>query len=345
MDLDPEPAIFCGECPVAPKTWERPYPVHRTDTDKWSLMMPAQTKHYEKAVRGWLKRSYGWCVPMTGDLRFEAEFASPRPTTRRVGEVYAPVKPDIDNLARAFLESADFNSLTEEGDRLGVVGQGTSIVSMSLSKRWSEPDEWPGTRFSFTHDGGAGVSFSDYLFDAEVRRGGDDAKVARLARRRFDELDDAPEWYAQCLDFEPVPWKEPILYGGRMGTRSDVQRWQERARRVMASGYGKRRPMDGPLMLEVEVVYGEMDRRYRNQWLVLVDYAKSLMDSFDYKVKTADGHPLGVVENDSRIVGLTATMRQASSCESPCVRFAVYPCVGEDDMQGIFDCVETGYVL
>lgn len=342
--LDPEPETFCGECPIAPKTWERPYPMYRKDKQKWSLMMPAQTKHYEKAVRAWMKGEYGWAVPMSGALRFEAEFSSPRPTTRRVGEVYAPVKPDIDNFARSFLESIDFKSITAEGTRLGVVDQRQPIVAMSLSKRWSESDEWPGTRFSFSHDGAPGVLFSDYLYGAQTFETSDKPLIARASRRRFDDLGDAPEWHAQRLDFAPVPWKEPILYGDKMGTKSDVQTWQRRTRNAIASGYGMRKPMDGPLMLELEVVCSEMDKRYRNQWLLLVDYAKSLMDSFDYHAKTTDGHALGLIENDSRVVGLTASLRKTHDQEEPHMAFAVYPCLGKSDIGAMFDHIETGYI-
>lgn len=350
--LDPEPLIFVGECPIEPRTWERPYALPQDKQgEKLSLVMPAQTKWYEKEVRAWMKKHYGWSHPMTdanGALRFEAEFAMPRSSGRRLDEVYSPVKPDIDNLARSFLEAFDFKSLTEEGYRLGVIDQRTPITTLSLSKRWSEPDEWPGTRFSVSSDGADGSLFSDHLYSAQTRTG--DAKLlrAKASRRHFDELGDAPDWYAQRLDFDPVPWREPVLYGKRVGTDSEVQDWQRKARAAVTTGYGLRKPMDGPLIFELEVIYKDADLRHTNQWLVLIDYAKTIMDCLDFRAKTKDGHALGVVENDSRIVALCASMRAVDEWSQPGMRFAVYPLApGEDgssDIQAMFDHIETGYI-
>lgn len=351
--LGPEPMLFAGECPIEPRTWERPYALPQDDSsEKLSLVMPAQTKWYEKEVRTWLKRHYGWAIPMTGAdgaLRLEAEFSMPRSSGRRKTEVYAPVKPDIDNLARAFLESFDFKSFTVEGRRLGVIDQRTPLTTLSLSKRWSESDEWPGTRFSITKDGGNGALFSDYLYSAQTSNG--DAKVLseKAACRRFDELDDAPEWYAQRLDFKPVPWREPILYGKRVGTDSDVQKWQRRARTEIIAGYGLRKPMGGPLIFELDVIYDKLDSRHKNQWLILIDYAKTVMDCLDFRTQTKDKRPLGAVENDSRIVALSASMRKVDEWSQPGMRFAIYPMAsgedGKEDIQMLFDHIETGYNL
>lgn len=345
--LGPEPDAFFGECPIKPCTWERPYAQPQDkDGNKMSLVMPAKTNWYEKAVRHWMKDRYGWSRPMTGSLRFEAEFSSPRPSTRNVDEVYAPVKPDIDNFGRAFLESMDFKSLTSDGDRLGVIGQDVPIVSLSLSKRWAESYEWPGTRFSITRDGEEGVSFSDHLFDAVPRTGNAKLISAKARLRRFDELGDAPDWYSQRLDFKPVPWREPILYGKRVGTDSDVQKWQREAREAIVGGYGLRKPMTGPLVFELDVRYSSLDARHKNQWLVIIDYAKTVMDCLDFRLRSKDNHLLGVVENDSRIVALTATMGQVERGEEPHMSFAVYPLASngqqQADIQAMFDHIETG---
>lgn len=351
--LDPAPQVFSGECPVEPRTWERPY-AQPAGEGRMRLCMPARTRWYEQAVRSWMRGEYGWRAPMTdegGGLRLEAEFAPHRPGRHRTSAaVYAPVKPDIDNFARSFLESFDFRSQSVEGERFGVIGQRTPIVAMSLSKRWADPEEWPGTRFSITRDGDEGVAFSDWLYEAGAAAGDAGLIGAHARLRPFDNLGEAPRWYAQVLDFDPVPWREPMLYGRRVGTDSHVQKWQRRARKAMMAGYGLRRPLDGPLILELEVVYGEMDERWKNQWLVLVDYAKTLMDSMDFRVRTADGHSLGVVENDSRVVALTASMRRAGEGEEPCLRFAVYPLDdsvrgGQDDVQALFDHIETGKLV
>ena len=87
------------------------------------------------------------------------------------------------------------------------------------------------------------------------------------------------------------------------------------------------------------------ERRYLNQWLVLVDYAKVLMDSLDYRRRTADGRAAGVLAQDSRVVALTASMRACEAGEKPCVRFAVSPCRGREDVEPLFDHIETGRVL
>ena len=248
--LDDAPTAFSGECPVEPRTWERPYAFRRRG--KWTSMLPAQTRHYETAVRRWMKSAYGWAKPMGGRLRLEAEFATRRPSTRPRREVYAPTKPDIDNFARSFLEGLDFKSETAEGERLGVISQGTPIVAMSLSKRWAERDEWGGTRFSITGDGDEGAAFTDLLLDAPTARAGDGSGVlARVSRLEFDRLPDAPEEYALRLTFAPVPWKDPVLYGNRLGTPSEVQTYAARVRGRAAADYGLRKPMDGPLLLEV----------------------------------------------------------------------------------------------
>ena len=347
-----EPVEFSGACPIEPCTWERPYAQPQDKSgEKLSLVMPAKTRWYEKEVRRWMKQNYGWSRPMTdefGSLRFEAEFSSPRPSSRKVGEMYAPVKPDIDNFARAFLEALDFKSLTSDGTRLGVIRQDVPIVSLSISKRWANRSEWPGTRFSITRDGDEGVSCSDYLFDAAPRTGDSKLVLAKAGRRRFDELDDAPEWYAQRLDFEPVPWREPILYGKRVGSDAEVQRWQARARSEIVAGYGLRKPMSGPLICEVDLRYRTLDARHKNQWLVLIDYVKSVLDCLDFRSRTRDDWLLGVVENDSRIVALTATMGRVADGESPNMSFAVFPLAGDDrqhdDVQAMFDHIETGVI-
>ena len=344
--LDDAPEAFSGECPVEPRTWERPYAFRRRG--RWTSMLPAQTRHYESAVRRWMRSAYGWARPMDGCLRLEAEFATRRPTTRPRREVYAPTKPDIDNFARSFLEALDFKSEAAGGRRLGVISQGTPIVAMSLTKRWAERDEWGGTRFSITGDGDGGVAFTDLLLDAPTARSDGGAGVlTRVGRTEFDRLPDAPDCYAVRLPFTPVPWKDPILYGNRLGTPSEVQAYAARVRSRAASDYGLRKPMDGPLLLEVEVVLGDggHDRRSLSQWLVLVDYAKVLMDSLDYRRRTADGHALGVLAQDSRVVALTASMRPCESGEKPCVRLAVSPCLGEADVMPLFDHIETGRIL
>lgn len=350
--LSPAPIVFAGECPIKPRTWERPFPWKRKGSDRVTSMLPAQTRHYESAVRSWMGREYGWARPMEGDLRFEAEFSVPRPKNGHPGtEVYSSVKPDIDNFARAFLEGFDFRTATQDDVRLGVIAQGTPIVSMSLSKRWAEPGEWPGTRFCVSDDGGRGVSFSDDLYEAGDAAGdaGDGRLViARASRRRTDELGDAPESYACFVPIDPVPWKGSRLYGERLDAPSEVKAFQGAFRARVASDYGMRRPMDGPLLLELEVLLGEggYDKRYLDQWLVIVDYVKTVMDCFDWRAKTMDGDPLGVVLNDSRFVGVTAAMRKAERGERPGMRFAVLPVSDEEDgmedVQSMFDHIETG---
>jgi Holliday junction resolvase RusA-like endonuclease len=350
--LSPAPAGFAGECPIKPRTWERNFPFTRKDTGKITSMKPAQTRHYEHAVRDWMKKEYGWTCPMQGELRFEAEFSSFRPQNGHPRtEVYSSVKPDIDNFARAFLESFDFRRSTTDGTRLGVIAQGTPIVALSLTKRWTEPGEWPGTRFCVSDDGARGVAFSNNLYDAEPVAGKDGRRlIARASLRRFDELADAPDCYARFVPMMPVPWKDSILYGERLDAPPEVKKFQREFRRKVAADYRLRKPMGGPLILEVEVLLGESgyDKRYLNQWLVLIDYIKTTMDCLDWRAKTKDGVCLGVVENDSRFVGVTASMRRALDSERPGIRFAISPM---DDTEGgmegvgaIFDHIETGYI-
>lgn len=355
--LDDAPLEFSGECPVAPKTWERPYAFSRKG--KMTSRLPAQTRNYENAVRAWMREHYSedLAKPMddtSGALRFEAEFSTPRPQGRVKKEIYAPTKPDLDNFARSFMESLYFRQKTADGHRLGVISLDTPIVSMSLSKRWSERDEWPGTRFSITHDGDGGVAFSDELLSLDSPSRDDLKKTVlntRIVRANLSDLPPAPSSYARYFPIPPVPWKNPVLYGEHLRTPSEVTVFQGKVRRRAMRDYGLRQPMDGPMLLELDVLLPKkgFDQRWM-QWLVLVDYAKNLMDALAWRVngqavRTKDDVALGVLAQDSRVCALTATMRHCEGREVPGMRFCLSPICGENEVAPIFAHIETGRML
>lgn len=347
--LGDPPESFAGECPVEPRAWERPYPWRGRD-GRLEAVKPAQTRHYESACRRWLHHEYGWTRPMEGSLRFEAEFSVRRPSGRPKAETYAPTKPDLDNLTRSFLDAFDFKVKTQEGRRLDAIGRSTPIVAMSLAKRWAERDEWGGTRFSLTPDGGLGVAYTDALLslDAPSDRGRLDARLGEsgIVRMPYGSLPEAPDTFARYWDVEPVAWQPMVVYGDHIGLDARSAGFQQEIRTRAIRDYGLRKPMDDPMLLELEVLLP--DEGYEHpwlQWLVLVDYAKALMDSLDFRRKTSDGKRLGVLVNDSRIVALVASMRSCESGERSGIRFALSPVKGIEDVRPIFAHIETGRIL
>lgn len=354
--LEDAPLEFSGECFIEPKTWERPRPFIKPN-GRMSSILPAQTRNYEKACRAWMRDEYwgdDYRRPMDdadGALRFEAEFSMRRTDGHPKSEVYSNVKPDIDNLARAFLESFYLNAKLADDTRMCVISTDTPIVSMSLSRRWAKRYEWPGTRFSLTHDGDEGVAFSDELLSLDSYtpdRKGETGFGRRILQMDFDDLPPAPTTYARYVPIPPVPWMNPVLFGNRMGSPSEMRTFQARFRRRAMRDYGLRKPMDGWLMLELEVLLPEKGYPSRwMQWLVLLDYAKNLMDGLAWRfdgqaIRTRDDVALGALAQDSRVCALTATMRHCEGREVPGMRFRLSPVNGEDDVAPIFDHIETG---
>lgn len=349
--LDDAPDVFTGECPIEPKPWERPYP-WRNGKGRLTVVKPARTRHYESACRRWLHHEYGWARPMEGELRFEAEFAIRRPARRSRREVYASTKPDIDNLARAFLEAFEFKIQTARGERLDAIGRTTPIVAMSLSKRWAESDEWGSTRFALTSDGGDGVAYSDALLslDAPSARRGRDRRMGEsgIVRVPYDSLPDAPDSYARFWDIPPVAWQPMVVYGTHIGLDAHSAKFQSDVRARAMADYGLRKPMDEPMLLEMEVLLPADGCEHPwLQWLVLVDYTKSLLDALDYRKKTVDGRHIGVLVNDSRIVAITASMRACDEKERGGIRFALsrVDAFSTTDIAPIFDHIDTGRIL
>ena len=356
-EMAPAPDSFAMECMVDPKTWERPYVVKpRKDVKAW-VETPHRTQHYESKVSSAIRREYGWRRPMSdegGGLRLEAEFSVHRPVRRSRKEIYSPVKPDIDNFARAFLEGFDFRAKTQEGDgkegrRLSLVDMGSPIVAMALTKRWAERDEWGMTRFSVTHDGDDGMPFSPLMrgLSSPTPKGvvafSDQNGVVRLVS---GELPPAPDSYAAYYTEKPVPWHEPRFYGQMLGPDKRADAYAKAIRRRAMADYGLRKPIDGTLLLEVEVLLSPKSHDSRwMQWILLVDYVKILMDALVYRMKTPDGLQLGVFAQDSRVAALMATMRPAEPSERPGVKFAVSPMLGRETAERMFRHIETGRVL
>lgn len=356
-ELASAPESFAMECVVTPKTWERPYVVKpRRDVKAW-VEKPHRTQHYESKVAHAIRSEYGWRRPMSeeqGALRLEAEFSVHRPARRSKREVYSPVKPDIDNFARAFLEGFDFRAKTNEDDkdarhRLSLVDMGSPIASMALTKRWAERDEWGMTRFSLTHDGADGMPFSPLMrgLESPTPKGlvsfSDQGGVVRLAS---DELPAAPESYAAYYAEDPVPWHEPRFTGQVLIPDKRAHGYAEAIRRHAMADYGLRKPIDGPLLMEVEVILSPKSHDSRwMQWILLVDYVKVLMDALAYRLRTPDGLQLGVFAQDSRIAALMATMRLAADGEKPGTKFAISPMLGRQTAERMFRHIETGRIL
>lgn len=364
---------FGGFCPVRPEPWDRPYldvrqvdlpPERRGKVRSWragdiTLRTRARTKRYENAVRGWLRGEWGRRAPMEGDVRFEASFVMRRPAANHADETLAAVKPDVDNLARSFLESLDFRTDTLDGTHLGVLGERSMIAQLLICKRWEDAVDEPHTDFALC----PALPDAPFLADLPASPSPCEPRVPirpnRVVAARLADLPPAPVAYARYWDIEPVAWQEGEVSKDRRHVRTPfpTQHFQEACRTRAMRDYwrdGIRAPMDGPLCLEVEVLYrGHPDDRWRRApYAVLLDYCKSLMDVFDFKRRTDDerpdkidgtrGYPLGVVAEDSRIACLNARMRACGAGERTGLRFSLTRIGDVEDIDPLFTRIEPG---
>lgn len=356
-DLPAAPEEAYGTVWLTPKTWQRPFPL-RKKNGSWTLKAKAQTRRYEQAARRALKDvmwEEGRCRPMDGRLRLEMEFATRRPPKGHPlrDEEYMNVKPDIDNMARSFMESMDFKLVTSDDVRLGVMAERAECLSLSMSKRWADRGELPNTTFLVTRDGADGSVFSDGMVDLIDPS----PRPARLRREKgaipngIDWIGEAPDEYGLYVPIAPVPWMPQRVVHGNVFHPKEMREWQDAMRlRIMRSYWsgGERRPMAGHLLLECEFLVDPREKRERwMQWMLLLDYVKNLMDSFAFKRKSYDGVSLGLIEDDSRVCAVQAVLRDAASFERPGVRFLVRRIdpKSEDDVQAVFRHLATGYYL
>lgn len=98
------------------------------------LFTPTKTKIYEQAValsaRAWLPRE-----KIEGPIGVMAELVLPRPAHLKIRrDVAAPVKPDIDNAAKALLDGLKAHFRDEQ------------VTRLVLSKRYANPAEKPHAR-------------------------------------------------------------------------------------------------------------------------------------------------------------------------------------------------------
>lgn len=145
--LSPAPETFSGFCPIAPVPKGRPRFARRGKFVQ--TYTPKETLDYENAVRKWMKEKYGdMRQPMDGAIKATYIFVLPRPKSKPKKKTLVSTKPDVDNLAKSFQDSLDFNKKSR-GVALGVLANDSRVAVLLCSKRYAKDDEMPGTYFKF----------------------------------------------------------------------------------------------------------------------------------------------------------------------------------------------------
>lgn len=139
------PELFCGFCHVPPQPKQRPRFSMRTRR----AYTDSNTREYLKDLGEYFSKEYGDDTPpMDGAIEAVLIFYVEKPKSKSNKVVYPEWKPDVDNLAKSFLDGTDFSKVSgREG--AGVLKNDSRIVRLLCEKRYATDKNPVGTAFLF----------------------------------------------------------------------------------------------------------------------------------------------------------------------------------------------------
>lgn len=140
----------------------------------------------------------------------------------------------------------------------------------------------------------------------------------------------APLVYAGFCPITPKPKGRPRFNrSGVAYTDMETRKYETAVRKWFMRDYGTdRMPMDGALCAAYEFVIPAPKSSPRTPLVSSTrpdvdNYVKSFQDAMEFKINFADGQPLGVIENDSRISAVATIKRYAMPGETTGVWFRI----------------------
>lgn len=117
-----------------------PVPKGRPRLGRSGTYTPKKTYQYERAVRLMLRSCHQGREPLNGPVFCHLKFFLPRPSSVPKSRRDHSVKPDLDNLCKAFLDAAEKEIFTHD----------SRIVQLLLKKEYAENKERARVEYYFS---------------------------------------------------------------------------------------------------------------------------------------------------------------------------------------------------